>query len=194
MDNVRGVYTEARRARNRFNDLLSVSSQARESVQRRAHVISHSASQAEQEAAKDVRRVADYQRRIRSQVLGSDERRELQPSPVSSWRLRSGMFPASLSRVVEGQNASMDLGTRISTAKHTPSNASPDMDAHRMGPRERVADVRNNPPQQPMEEPRSTQRSTSPAARVEEVLARGNPWGRYTTPTSPTPPLAPKRP
>src|SRR5258706_11268453 len=163
MDNVRGVYTEARRARNRFNDLLSVSSQARESVQRRAHVISHSVSQAEQEAAEDVRRVADYQHRVCSQVLGSDEQRELQPSPVSSWRLRSGMFPASLSRVVEGQNTSMDLWTRISMAKHTPSNASRDMDAHPMGVPEWGADVRNNPPPPPMEEPRATRRSPEPA-------------------------------
>src|SRR5258706_10060381 len=62
-----------------------------------------------------------------------------------------------------------------------------------MGVREWVADVRNNPPQQPMEEPRSTRRSMSPAACVEEVLARSNPWGHYTTPMAPTAPVAPKR-
>src|SRR5258706_12571143 len=62
-----------------------------------------------------------------------------------------------------------------------------------MGVREWVADVRNTPTQRPTEEPRSPRRSASPATRIEEVLARGNPWGHYTTPTAPTAPVAPKR-
>ena len=195
MDNVRGAYTEARRARDRFHDMLSVSSRARESVRRRATVISSSASQAERDVTNDVRKVAEYQRRVRSHVLGSDERRELQPSPVSSWRLRSGMYPASLSRIVEGQNASMDLGTRVSTARNTPSEASRDMDAHRLGVREWVANLQANSPEQPASEHRSTRRTESPVARAEEVLARGNPWVRDTIPlTIPVAPAAPAAP
>ena len=100
MDNVRGAFTEARRARDRFHDMLSVSARSRQSVRRSIEANSLSAHRAEKETAGDLRKVADYQRRVRSQVLGPDERRELQPSPVSSWRLRSGMYPASQSRLL----------------------------------------------------------------------------------------------
>ena len=194
MDNVRSAYTEARRARDRFHDILSVSSRARENVRRRTTAVSSSASQAERDTAGDVRRVADYQRRVRSQVLGSDELRELQRSPVSSWRLRSGMFPASLSRVVEGRNASMDLGTRVSTVTRTPSAVSRDMDTHRMGVREWVESVQTRPPRQPASERSSAQRAPSPVARAEEVLARGNPWTpKPTAATAPAADAAPTR-
>jgi hypothetical protein len=124
---------EAKRAHNRFNDLLSVSSRSRQSVRQRTNMDSPLENQAEKEAVDGLCKVVDYQRRVRSQVLGSDKRRELQKSLVSSWRLRLGMYPASLSRLVEGQNASMDIGTPVSTAKNTPSDAPRDMNAHRMG-------------------------------------------------------------
>ncbi len=135
----------------------------------------------------------DYQRRVRSQVLGLDEQQELRPSPVSLWRLRSGMYPASLSQVVKGQNASMDLGTPVSTVRCTPSEASHDMDAHRMGVREWVANIRNHPPPQPTDKHHMTPRPESLAARVEETLARSNPWIHDTLPTAPEAPVAPRR-
>ena len=141
--------------------------------------------QAKREAVHDIRKVADYQRRVRSHVLGSDERRELQPSPVSSWRLRSGMYPASQSRLVEGQNASMDLGTLVSTAKNTPSDTPRDMNAHRLGVREWVENLQQNTPQRPRPESKHhlMRRTASPVARAEEVLARHNP--KATTPITP---------
>jgi len=190
MDNVRGAFTEAKRARDRFHDILSVSSRSRQSVRRHAAATSPSVQRAEREAAGDIRKVAEYQRRVRSQVLDSDERRELQPSPVSSWRLRSGMYPVSLSRIVEGQNDSMDLGTQVSTAKNTPSEASRNMNAHRLGVCEWVANLQVDAPQWPVlgSERRSTRRTVSPVARAEEVLACHNP-----NPNTPITPTVPRR-
>src|SRR5258706_2860348 len=158
MDNVRGAFTEAKRARDRFHDILLVSLRSRQSVRRHAAATSPSVQRAEREAAGDIRKVAEYQRCVRSQVLDSDERWELQPSLVSSWRLRSGMYPVSLSCIVEGQNDSMDLGTQVSTAKNTPSEASRDMNAHRLGVREWVANLQGDAPQRPV--PGSELRST----------------------------------
>ena len=56
-----------------------------------------SARQAEREAIHSSHKVADYQCRLQSRVLSMEERQEIKPSLVSSWRLRSGMYPASLS-------------------------------------------------------------------------------------------------
>ena len=120
MDNVRNAFTEAKRTRERYHDMLSVSSRSRQIARRHADVDAPSVHQAEGEAIDAVQRVANYQRRLQSQVLSPDERQEVQPSIVSSWCLRSGMYPASLSRLVEGENVSMDLGTRVSTANFTP--------------------------------------------------------------------------
>jgi hypothetical protein len=144
-----------------------------------------SVHRAEREAIDRSHKVADYQRRLRSQVLGPEECQEAQPSPVSSWRLRSGMYPASLSCLVEGENALMDLGTRVSTAKFTPTEAPRDMDAHRMGVREWVAHQREMAAQQstPEESDSARQRAASPVARAEDVFACHNPTN--TTPPAP---------
>src|SRR5258708_11968756 len=109
MDNVRGAFTEAKRARDRYHDLLSVSSRSRRSARRHADPDTLSAHQAEREVIDRSRNVAEYQRRLRS---NAEERQEVKSSPVSSCRLRSEMYPASLSRLVEGQNDSMEPGTR----------------------------------------------------------------------------------
>ena len=193
MDNVRGAFTEARRARDRFHDMLSVSARSRESIGRNIEADSFSVRRPGKETAEDLRKVANYQRRVRSQVLGPDERRELQPSPVSSWRLRSGMYPASQSRLVEGQNESMNLGTDISTVRNTLSGISRDMDVHRMGVREWVAHQRSEKPLRPMSDLSDSvpRRTASPVARVDEVLARYNPV--ITPSPSPSPAPAPKR-
>jgi hypothetical protein len=139
---LRARFTEAKRARDRFHDLLSVSSRSRRSVRQHADASIPSVRRAERSAIDGLRGVADYRRRLQSDVLGSAEREEAQPSDVSSWRLRSGMYPASLSRLAEGENASMDLGTQVSTAKLTPKEAPRDINAHRMGVREWVAHQR----------------------------------------------------
>src|SRR5258708_10434608 len=62
MDNVRGAFTEAKRARDQFHDILSVSSRSRQSVRQHAAATSPSVQQAEREAAGDIRKVAEYQR------------------------------------------------------------------------------------------------------------------------------------
>ena len=49
-----------------------------------------------------------------------------------------GMYPASLSRLVEGQNASMVLVTDVSTVQNT-SDISRNLDVHRMEVRECVS-------------------------------------------------------
>ena len=188
MDNVRGAFTEAKRARDQFHDILSVSSRSRQSVRQHAAATSPSVQQAEREAAGDIRKVAEYQRRVRSQVLDSDERWELQPSPVSSWHLHSGMYPVSLLRIIEGQNDSMDLGTQVSTAKNTPSEASHNMNTHRLGVREWVANLQGDAPQQPVlgSERHLTRRTILPVAHAEEVLACYN--LNPNTPKTPTVP------
>ena len=187
MDNVRTAFTEAQRARDRYHDILSVSSRSRLNARRHADANALSVHRAEREANDDVRKVADYRRRLRSQVLSQEERQEIQPSVVSSWRLRSGMYPASESRNAEGENLSMDLGTRVSTAKFTPLEAPHEPGIRRMGVRDwvgnqrEIASHRSYAYEQAPTEPRAT----SPIARVDEVLARNSP--------KPTVPPAPKR-
>jgi hypothetical protein len=111
MNNVRNAFTEAKHVRDRYHDILSVSSRSRQNARRHVDPDASSVLRAEREAIDRSRKVADYQHRLQSQVLGPEERLEAQVSPVSSWRLRSGMYPASLSRLAEGESASMDLGT-----------------------------------------------------------------------------------
>src|SRR5258706_16371425 len=69
MDNVRGAFTEAKRARDRFHDILLVSLRSRQSVRRHAAATSPSVQRAEREAAGDIRKVAEYQSCVRSQEL-----------------------------------------------------------------------------------------------------------------------------
>lgn len=175
MNNVKDAFTEAKRARDRFHDLLSVSSRSRQNARRHTEMDTPSAQQAERHAIDRVRGVADYRRRLQSQVLSPEEHQAVQPSTVSSWRLRSGMYPASLSRLVEGENASMDLGTQVSTAKFTPAEAPRDMSTHRMGVRDWVADQRRFMTLGPEpEEPELTrQRAVPPVTRTDNAFARG---------------------
>jgi hypothetical protein len=166
MNNVRNAFTEAKHARDRYHDILSVSSRSRQNARRHADPDASSVLRAEREAIDRSRKVADYQRRLRSQVLGPEERLEAQVSSVSSWRLRSGMYPASLSRLAEGESASMDLGTRVSTAKFTPREAPRETNVHRMGVREWVAHQRKLEAQgsTPEESDPVRQRAASPVA------------------------------
>ena len=87
MDNIRGMFTEARHACDRFHNMLLVSARSCQSIQQSIEAGSLSACQAKKETIEDLCKVADYQCRVRSQVLGPDEQRELQPSPVSLWCL-----------------------------------------------------------------------------------------------------------
>ena len=183
MNNVKSAYTEARHARDRFHDLLSVSSRARHNVRQHQERRSSSDQRAERNARDKVRGTADYRRRLDSQVLGSEERREVQPSIVSSWRLRSGMYPASLSRVGEGDDTAMDIDTEVSTAQFTPQDAPRNMGAHRMGVRDWVADQRKNRAQEPVPEeqdlPRT--RARSPPVRTADASAHRHPASTFTT-------------
>ena len=72
MEDVRAAFTEAKHARDRYYDLLSVSSRGRENARRGA------------DASNPPAYVAGHQRRLRSGVLALEERREAQPSPVST--------------------------------------------------------------------------------------------------------------
>ena len=72
LENVRAAFTEAKRARDRFHDLLSESSPSRKRVRRHASASNPSVY------------MAGHQRRLRSGVLASEERREAQPSQVST--------------------------------------------------------------------------------------------------------------
>jgi hypothetical protein len=159
MDSVRSAFTEAKRTRDRFHNLLSVSSQSRQNARRRTEADAPS-------------------RHLRSQVLDSEERRDVRPSVVSAWRLRSGMYPASSSRRVEGENVSMDLVTRVSTTQFTA------LDARRMRLREWVTEQRLITLQRLAREECDPvrQRGASPVARADSTLARHS-----------TAPPAPKR-
>jgi hypothetical protein len=159
MDSVRSAFTEAKRARDRFHNLLSVLSRSRQNAQRRAEADAPS-------------------RHLRSQVLDSEERRDVRPSVVSAWRLRSGMYPASSSRHVEGENVSMDLVTRVSTTQFTA------LDARRMRLREWVTEQRSITLQRLVREECDPvrQRGALPVARADSILARHS-----------TAPPAPKR-
>jgi hypothetical protein len=177
MDNVRNAFIEAKHARDRYHDILSVSSRSRQNARRHADPNASSAHRADSEAIDRSRKVAGYQRRLRTQVLGPEERQEAHPSSAISWRLRSGMHPASLSWLAEAENASMDLSTEVSTAKLTPTEAPRKMNAHRMRVREWVAHQREITAQRstPEESDPVRRRAASPVTRAEDVFARHNP-------------------
>ena len=113
-----------------------------------------------------------YKNLIQSRALDSEEYQAIQPSTISSWCLRSGMYPTSLSRLVEGETASMDLGTRVPTEKLAAREAPRDMNAHRMSVSKWVADQRRIWSQRPAPEvPSPTmQCAVSPVARVGDVF------------------------
>ena len=66
------------------------------------------------------RKQADFERRMRSDVLTPEERLGMKPSPISSWRLRSGIFPEASSRRAQAATASQDLGAPVSPPRGTP--------------------------------------------------------------------------
>ena len=118
MENVRAAFTEAKRARDRFHDLLLVSSRSRESVRRRAH------------ASKPSAYVAGHQRRLRSRVLASEERREAQPSLVSTTqRTPSGVHcaldthRARVQEWVENQRLLLSRRPSVEELENTRSSA-----------------------------------------------------------------------
>src|SRR5260370_42698235 len=114
-------------------------------------------------------------------------------SPASSWRLHSGRFPASPSRLAEGSNGSMELGTRVSTAQRTPIEATHNLSARRLGVREWVTDQRTNLPPRPHVEDMESEglRPSSPVALAHDVFAN---YGISAPPITPIVPVLPVLP
>jgi hypothetical protein len=100
------------------------------------------------------------------------------------------MYPASLSRLVEGQNDSMEPGTRVSTVQRTPVGATHDLNARRLGVRDWVADRCMNPPLSPPVNDMGSLRP-NPASPINRG---GGLFANYGhTPAPPVPSAAPQR-
>lgn len=77
MKNTKQVRTRAVRARQSFEDLLSVSSRHREHVLSRQHTEDVSIPSYIRDTRDQRRRQADYERRLRSSVLTVEERQDI---------------------------------------------------------------------------------------------------------------------
>jgi hypothetical protein len=129
LESTQEARTEAVQAREHFEDLLSVSSHHHECARTR-----HSAEmESVEHVARDARdwhcKQADFERRLSSNVLTNEERMELKPPPLSSWRFDSGLFPKSTSRHVQAAAGSQELGASMSmpmqTLPRSPASCNP---------------------------------------------------------------------
>ena len=173
MDNVRNAYAEAGRARDRFHDLLSVSSLTRHRVRRHQELRTSSDQQAERDTGDNVRGTADYQRR--SQILASSTA-AAQRLAIASRDLRSKTHSTSLLCLAERKDASADPHARVSTARLTPREVPRSMNTQETRVHEWVTDQRRIWSRRPAPEapdPTGPQ-VLPPAARVDN-FAHGNP-------------------
>ena len=62
---------------------------------------------------------------MRSNGLTNEERHEMKPSPISSWRLEPGHFPESTSRRAQAAPASQDIhrGFGVPSQKDSAQNS-----------------------------------------------------------------------
>ena len=173
MDNVRNSFVEARHARDRFHELLSVSSRTRHNVRRHQELRTQSDQRAERDTGDDVRGTADYQ--CRSQGLVSSTA-AAQRSSMAPRNRRSETRSTPLLCLAEGKDASADPHARVSAAKLTPREAPRCVNTQEMRVREWVADQRRIWSRRPAPDaPDFTGPQPSPPAARVDIFAQGNP-------------------
>jgi hypothetical protein len=120
LESTQEARTEAVQAHECFEDLLSVSSChckcacTRHSAEMES--VEHVACNARDQHCKQ----ADFECQLHSNVLTNEERMELKPLPLSSWRFDSGLFPKSTSQHVQAAVGSQELGASMSMPVQTP--------------------------------------------------------------------------
>jgi hypothetical protein len=119
IENTKQARVDAIRARQQVEDLLSVSSHHRECMRSQQCAENKSIDRAIRKAHDQHRRQADYECRLRSNVLMTEEHQEIKPSPVSSILLESRNISTAVSRNADGEPGSQDLGASISVPKST---------------------------------------------------------------------------
>ena len=137
MDNVRDAFTKARRARDRFYDLLAVSSRARQHTQWHVGISTPSVQRAERSTTSRLHGTTDRRNCPRSLVFGMVAGRR---SAVAPQTCQSGVHSTSRSPRAERDNASAGCQAQVSTAEFTPRDAPHNMNAQMMRVHEWVAD------------------------------------------------------
>jgi hypothetical protein len=151
MEQAQHARTEATRARQRFDKLLSVSLRHREHLQAKHRGVEDDVNTSLRNAIDVQHKQAEYECRLHSDVLTAEERQEIKPPLVSSWRLRSGMYPASTSQCVDDNSDSQSLGVSVSVLQHSPTRSHRSTNLPRMGVREWVSYSQAKPPLLPSE-------------------------------------------
>jgi hypothetical protein len=152
IENTKQARVDAIRARQRVEDLLSVSSHHRERMCSQQHTENESIDHAIHEACDQHRRQADYEHRLRSNILTTEEHQEIKPSPVSSILLESRDISTAVSRNADGGPGSQDLGASISVPKSTPPRSPGPINPGRMGVDDWVQYTQQHPPPPPADD------------------------------------------
>src|SRR5258706_12356606 len=101
------------------------------------------------EARDQHRRQADYERRLRSNVLTAEERQNIKPSPISSILLESSSMPTSFSHNADGDVSSQDSGASVSVPRRTPPQSPEPHNPGRMEVDDWVQYTQQHPPSPP---------------------------------------------
>src|SRR5258706_10271021 len=149
LENTQQARTQASRARQRFEDLLSVSSRHRERVRLRQRSEDESIVHMAHEACDQHCRQADYERRLRSNVLTAEERQNIKPSPISSILLEASSMPTSFSRNADGDVSSQDSGANVSVPRGAPPRSPEPHNPGRMEVDHWVQYTQQHPPSPP---------------------------------------------
>ena len=150
IENMQQARTRAIRARQRFEDLLSVSLRHRERVRSRQRAENESIARITREARDQHRRQAGYERRLRSNVLKADERQDIKPPPISSILLESRSTSTSLSRTQYDDDMSFqDLGVSVPVPRRIPPPSPGPRNPGRMGVDDWVHYTQLHPPSPP---------------------------------------------
>jgi hypothetical protein len=141
--------TEVVQARERFEDLLSVSSCHRECARARHSAEMESVEHVAHDARDRHCKQADFKCRLRSNVLTNEERMELKPPPLSSWGFDSGLFPESTSRHAQAAVGSQELGASMSVPVQTPPRSPASRNPSQMSVHDWVRYNAEHPPPPP---------------------------------------------
>jgi hypothetical protein len=149
LESTQEARTKAVRARERFEDLLSVSSCHCECARTRHSAEMESVEHVARDARDQHCKQADFKRQLCSNVLTNEERMELKPLPLSSWCFDSGLFPESTSQHAQAAAGSQELGASMSVPVQTPPRSPASRNPSRMSVHDWVRYNAEHPPPLP---------------------------------------------
>ena len=120
MENTKQAQAQVVHARQWFEDLLLVSSHHCECTHSRQHADNDSIDQITHEARDQYHRQAEYECRLRSNILTADEQLEIKPSPIGSIILGFCSMSTSFSHKFNGKTSSQDLRASVFIPRWTP--------------------------------------------------------------------------